>query len=61
MMSKQYGPDVECTFTERDEATHRPGNSGPFFCMACGATDHEEAQQPDMGDGRQMGGVPQII
>jgi hypothetical protein len=40
---KEYGPDVMCTLTGQEEPTHRPGNEGPFFCMACGATDHEAA------------------
>jgi len=39
---KQYGPTVKCTFTGDLATTHRPGNSGPFFCMNCGETDHPE-------------------
>lgn len=40
-VTKQYGPFVHCTFTGDIASTHRPANSGPFYCMNCGETDHE--------------------
>jgi len=40
---KTYGPEVLCTFTKDVASTHRPGNYGPFYCMACGETDHTPA------------------
>lgn len=40
-MNKEYGPEVLCPESNDVQSTHRPGNEGPFFCMACGATDHE--------------------
>lgn len=37
---KQFGPDVICPSSHVVQFTHRPGNEGPFFCMACGSTEH---------------------
>jgi hypothetical protein len=39
--TREFGPLVNCTFTGDYRDSHRPGSSGPFFCMACGATNHE--------------------
>jgi len=43
---KEYGPEVLCPFTGQPEPTHRPAATGPWFCMACGATDHERVLAP---------------
>lgn len=43
-MQKQYGPFVDCDLTGDSEMTHRPGNSGPFFCFACGSINHDESE-----------------
>jgi hypothetical protein len=46
MMCSEYGPDVMCTSTGGVESTHRPaGSEDPWFCMACGATDHKRLHQ----------------
>lgn len=40
----EFGPMVECPETGEQEYTQRPpGGEGPWFCRACGSTDHEPA------------------
>lgn len=47
--AREFGPLVNCPETGTHEDSHRPGNSGPFFCKACGATDHEVVT-PNLND-----------
>jgi hypothetical protein len=44
---KEYGPDVICPTSHVVQFTHRPGNEGPFFCEACGSTEHFRLSDPE--------------